>query len=223
MLRFLLLFLVCLNIIAFFARDHGKQVFDPLPPPLAADHIMLVHDDDEPNSESPNEVANAVTSAPDDPDAPACIEWGPVNENQINNAEAALSNLGVRTYREMLRVVQPTSWWVNIDGFVSRQNADEAATALKDRGAADISVLEVQGSFVLSLGVFSAEEGAQKRLAELSGTGIGNIQITPRGTSAAFFQIDDALPELVESLIEIASRFQNSHVQTIECRDSETP
>lgn len=219
MLRFLLLFLLCLNVIAFLSRNSGKEVFEPLPPPLAEDYIMLVRGDDRPPSGTPQEAQAANNTVPI-PDTLACIEWGPVSESFNNNAKTALSNLGMHTYRETLRVIQITSWWVNIDGFASRQSADNAASSLKAKGITDISVLEVQGSFVLSLGIFSAKEGAQTRLNELGRINIDNAQITPRGTSAVFFEINDVTQELIESLTETASRFPNSRVQTVECRDN---
>ncbi|MDR1529164.1 MAG: SPOR domain-containing protein [Burkholderiales bacterium] len=211
MLRLALVFLLIANVLIFLAGRDEKKV-NTLPPSLANDKIVLIR----------NDVSNSRFATQEESmfDQSLCIEWGPHLEEQIINARSALLESGSRRFEENVKMIDISSWWVNIEGFATRREADTMVASLRSRGVTDISVVEIQQSFVLSLGIFSSEDGAKTRLNELLEIGIEQVQITPRGTSAVFFLINDLDREQIERLRQIAANYGQSQIRTIPCETS---
>lgn len=73
-------------------------------------------------------------------------------------------------------------WWVFIPPQLDKKAADKKASELQRLGVTDFFVVtsDKGPKFSISLGVFSAEEGAQKRLEQLKGQGVRSAQVGQR-------------------------------------------
>lgn len=81
-------------------------------------------------------------------------------------------------------------WWVFIPPQSTKADADKKATELKQLEISDFFVVqEGTNRWAISLGVFSAEKGAQDRLAELKTQGVRSARASPRPGKDSEFQI----------------------------------
>ncbi|MDR2173082.1 MAG: hypothetical protein LBE32_02605 [Burkholderiales bacterium] len=226
-MRFLLIALLLANLVLFMSVSGEGTPPAPPPPPVAADKIVLVKSlaDGEPvpvGQPAPPPLSTSPAET-----ATACLEWGPVADALLDSARAALSRVPeIGAYQEIRRQGPPRSWLVSIDGFDSRTAAVNRSNELRRQGISDISVLEPPESgstFALSLGVYSAEQGAQSRIAALNEKKISGTKVTPRGSvTSVFFVASNATPALEQHLRELLPRFVGSSVQSIACPPPQT-
>jgi cell division septation protein DedD len=217
-MRFLLIVLLFANLALFLYVRSEDTPPAPSPPPVAADKIVLIKSLAE--GEPVPVAQSAPSTAPES--TTACLEWGPIADAQLTNARAALSRVPeIGAYQETRHQGPARSWLVSIDGFGNRTAAVNRANELRRQGISDISVLEPPESgstFALSLGVFSAEQGAQSRVTALNEKKINGVKATPRGGAVSvFFVVSNATPALEQHLRELSPRFVDSAVQSIAC------
>jgi hypothetical protein len=158
-----------------------EQIRDVLPPavePLA--------------KETP--PAPSVAVAPDD--ALACMSIGPFADlPQASQAQAALRAAG---FQPRQRVEQGELWagyWVSVQGLATREEAESALRMLTGSGISDVYLMP--GSDppnVLSLGVFSEYQRAQRRLDEVHALGL-IPRIDDRKRAGSVYWIDVELQE----------------------------
>jgi hypothetical protein len=126
----------------------------------------------------------------------ACTSVGPFADlPQAAQAQAALRSAG---YQPRQRLEQGELWvgyWVSVQNLGSRAAAEAAVKTLADEGITDVYLMP--GSDppnVLSLGVFSDYQRAQRRAAEVRALGL-EPRIEDRKRPGAIYWIDVDLPE----------------------------
>lgn len=97
----------------------------------------------------------------------------------------AASRLSVQARGAGLKVIsqnETRGWWVFIPPQVDKRAADKKASELQRLGVTDFFVVtsEKGPKFSISLGVFSTEEAAKKRLEQLKGQGVRSAQVGQR-------------------------------------------
>lgn len=135
------------------------------------------------------------TDADKKPAILACTEIGNFNEADAGRFEARLAAL-VPDARLSRRVVRETSsYMVYMPAQGSKENADLKVEQLRSLGVTDFYVIQDQSEmrWGISLGVFSSEEAARKRLGQIREQGVRTARI---GARNAISKIALQLPAL---------------------------
>lgn len=84
------------------------------------------------------------------------------------------------------------SWWVFIPPLPGKAEADKKAGELKGFGIDDYFIVQDAGPnrFAISLGVFSAEAGANEHLAGLRAKGVKSARVGKRGGKAGLHRVE---------------------------------
>ena len=96
------------------------------------------------------------------------------------------------------------SYWVNIPGLPGKDAAERKTAELKVRGVADFHVMQAEGgTFVVSLGIFRSESGANDFLLGLNKKGVKSARVDKRkGASATRLEVRGAADILTKHLPE---------------------
>lgn len=112
-----------------------------------------------------------------------CVAWPSLTASEADRLSALLSEK-FDDFRQSRKLTPATSaaWWVFIPPQASKAEADKKASELKKLGVSDFFVIQDSGPnrWAVSLGVFSAEAGANGRLAELKTKGVRSARVGPR-------------------------------------------
>lgn len=143
--------------------------------------------------ETPAETETKVVEvAPELPELPP--EEEPVVEAQAKSPECILlpdllpdvaSRVNLEARGAGLKVTtqnETRGWWVFIPPQLDKKTADKKAAELQRLGVTDFFVVisDKGPKFSISLGVFSTEDGARKRLEQLKGQGVRSAQVGQR-------------------------------------------
>lgn len=115
--------------------------------------------------------------------ATACLAWSGMTPAEADRLSALLAGR-FDAFRQTRRQLVPDggTWWVFIPPLATKADADRKAGELKRLGVTDYFIMQEPGPnhLAISLGVFSAEAGAQERLAELRAQGVKTARLGPR-------------------------------------------
>jgi SPOR domain len=138
-------------------------------------------------------------------DTLSCTSVGPFADlPQASQAQAALNAAGFEPRQRMEQGEIWAGYWVSVQGLATREAADAALRTLAANGIADVYVMP--GSDppnVLSLGVFSDYQRAQRRVDEVRAIGL-TPRIDDRKRAGSVYWIDVDLQEpgqLIDSSI----------------------
>jgi len=149
-----------------------------------------------------------------------CLEWGSFaagDATRVRQALAALS-LGERLSEA---AVETGGFWVYIPPIESQPLAQKKLNELKALGVRDYQLMQDAGKwqYAISLGVFSTEEAAAKRLADLRAAGVKSAKSAPReAESRVSFVVRNADDAVMAKLVELKQDFPGSDVQAVECK-----
>lgn len=129
-------------------------------------------------------------------DALACTSIGPFPDlPQSAQAQAALRRAGFRPRQRMEQGELWVGYWVSVQNFSTRPAAEKALKTLSDNGISDVYLMPGSDpANVLSLGVFSDYQRAQRRADEVRALGL-EPRIDDRKRSGSMYWIDVDLPE----------------------------
>jgi hypothetical protein len=129
-------------------------------------------------------------------DTLSCTSVGPFADlPQAAQAQASLRNAGFRPRQRMEQGEIWAGYWVSVQGLATREAAEAALKTLANNGIADVYLMP--GSDppnVLSLGVFSDYQRAQRRVDEVRAIGL-TPRIDDRKRAGSVFWIDVDLHE----------------------------
>jgi len=147
---------------------------------------------------SPQESAAAAGQATARADPLSCTSIGPFADlPQAAQAQAALQSAG---FEPRQRVEQGEIWvghWVSVQGLASREAAEDALETLAANGVTDVYLMpgtEAEPAHVLSLGVFSDYQRAQRRANAVRALGL-EPRIDDRKRPGSVYWIDVDLVE----------------------------
>jgi len=150
------------------------------------------------NPVQPPRVAPLGSNLPEQQtaDTMTCSSVGPFADlAEASQAQAALKNAG---FEPRQRVEQGELWvgyWVSVQDFESRDSAEAALRLLVSNGVSDVYLMPTtDSSNVLSLGVFSDYQRAQRRADEIRALGL-EPRIDDRKRAGSVYWIDADLPE----------------------------
>jgi hypothetical protein len=111
-----------------------------------------------------------------------------------------------------------TGYWVSVRDFPSRDAAEAALTKLNNNGITDVYLMPgTDPANVLSLGVFSDYQRAQRRAEEVRSIGI-TPQISDRKRTGSVFWIDVDLKEPGQSIDTSLFQVGQSRILRLELR-----
>jgi hypothetical protein len=129
-------------------------------------------------------------------DTLSCTSIGPFADlPQASQAQAALRGAGFEPRQRMEQGEIWAGYWVSVQGLATRDAADTALKTLSANGIADVYVMP--GSDppnVLSLGVFSDYQRAQRRVDEVRAIGL-SPRIDDRKRAGSVYWLDVDLQE----------------------------
>jgi hypothetical protein len=130
----------------------------------------------------------------------ACLELGPIAATEAGRAEEATGALAAGLKIAQRRVDEAPRWWVYIPPLPTRAAANQRVAELRNQGVEDSSLINDDPAWrnAISLGVFSSEDAASRRMEELKRRGVRGAQVAPREGRATrvYVQLRDA-PEPV--------------------------
>lgn len=155
-------------------------------------------------SKEPEQVAEAQaapTAAPpaasdDESSGFGCTSVGPfANLSEASQAQAALSASGFSPRQRLEQGELWVGYWVSVQNLPNRDAAEEALQRLNEGGITDVYLMPgTDPPNVLSLGVFSDFQRAQRRVQEAQGLGL-QPQIDDRKRAGSVYWIDVDLKE----------------------------
>jgi hypothetical protein len=170
------------------------------PPP----RIVLAREvkKEEPESSSPSSPVATPLPQPGapllsaTPNAAGCTSVGPfANLSEASQAQAALRTAGFSPRQRLEQGELWVGYWVSVQNFPNRDAAEEALQKLNDNGITDVYLMPgTEPANVLSLGVFSDFQRAQRRVEEVRSLGL-QPQIDDRKRSGSVYWIDADLRE----------------------------
>lgn len=152
-------------------------------------------------------------------DALSCTSVGPFADlGQASQAQATLRSLGFQPRQRVEQGELWTGYWVSVRDFPTRDSAEVALKTLNDNGITDVYLMP--GSDppnVLSLGVFSDYQRAQRRADEVRAIGL-SPQISDRKRAGSVFWIDVDLKEPGETIDTSLFQVGQSRILRLELR-----
>ena len=135
----------------------------------------------------------------------ACTSIGPFAElSQSAQAQAALRATGLEPRQRIEEGDLWVGYWVSVQNLTSREQVDAALQQLSDNGVSDVYVMPSDGpANILSLGVFSDYERAQRRADQIRALGLEpRIDDRKRAGSVYWIDVDLAEPgQLIDTTI----------------------
>ncbi|HEY6640913.1 hypothetical protein [Povalibacter sp.] len=180
-----------------------KPIANVAPPP----RIVLAQEVTSPpepaviNRVQPPRVAPLGSSTPPSErtavaDRLACTSVGPFQDlADAAHAQAALQGVGFESRQRLEQGELWVGYWVSVQNFESRAAAESALKSLLDSGVTDVYLMPgSEPTSVLSLGVFSDYQRAQRRAEEIRVLGL-EPRIDDRKRAGAVYWIDADLQE----------------------------
>jgi hypothetical protein len=184
---------------------------------LRADRVKLlgIH-----RTAPPTANAQAEATPAQGRSSAVCLEWGSFAGADVARAREALAALQLGE-KVSERNVEGGRFWVYIPPTQSLQSAQKKASELDALGVQDYRLLQDDGKwkYALSLGVFSSEEAANRRLAELRAKGVKSAIVAAReAESRVSFLVRNAEDAIMAKLVTLKQAYPGSEVQAVECK-----
>lgn len=136
-----------------------------------------------------------------------CLSWERLAPADADGLAAALAEkfAGVRAERRAV-AFEGGDWWVFVPPQAGKPEADRKAAELKQLNVGDFYVVpDGPNRHAISLGVFSAEKGAQDRLAELKAKGVKTARVQRRNGKESQAGLEVRGPWALKAAVEEAA------------------
>lgn len=169
--------------------------------------------------ESPGTVQPAVPPPTARQDVLSCTSVGPFADlGQASQAQATLRTLGFQPRQRVEQGELWTGYWVSVRDFPTRDAAEAALMTLNNNGITDVYLMPgTDPPNVLSLGVFSDYQRAQRRAEEVRSIGL-TPQISDRKRAGSVFWLDVDLKEPGETIDTSLFQVGQSRILRLELR-----
>lgn len=159
---------------------------------LAPERIRILGRSEQPPPKPSKRNGDKSEDAP--PPEEFCLSWERLPAADADQLAATLAEkfTGVRVERRGVPS-EGNGWWVFMPPLPSKADADKKSAELKELGVKDFFVVPESGGanrLAISLGVFSAEKGAQERLTELKNKGVRSAKAAPRPGKETVFIVE---------------------------------
>lgn len=152
-------------------------------------------------------------------DGLSCTSVGPFSDlGQASQAQATLRTMGFQPRQRVEQGELWTGYWVSVRDLPTREAAEAALASLNDNGITDVYLMPgTDPPNVLSLGVFSDYQRAQRRAEEVRSIGL-KPQISDRKRAGSVFWIDVDLKEPGEAIDTSVFQVGQSRILRLELR-----
>lgn len=136
-----------------------------------------------------------------------CMTWERLSISDADRLGAAFSEKfkDFALSRKAVNGDNP-AWWVYIPPLPEKADADKKAGELRAFGVTDFfQIQEGPNRNAISLGVFSAEKGAQERLADLKSQGVRSARISVRPGKEGFLRVEASGPAASRAAVTSAA------------------
>ena len=168
---------------------------------------------------SPGTVQPRVPPVAAREDELSCTSVGPFADlGQASQAQATLRSQGYEPRQRVVQGEQWTGYWVSVRDLATRDSAEAALKKLTDNGITDVYLMPgTDPANVLSLGVFSDYQRAQRRADEVRLLGL-TPQISDRKRAGSVFWIDVDLKEPGQTIDTSIFQVGQSRILRLELR-----
>jgi SPOR domain len=152
--------------------------------------------------------------------ADVCLEWGPLAEADRTRAAADLEPLALGKLLTQRRVEKSFSFWVFLPPTANRADAERRVADAKAKGFVDVSLVETAPQrYAVSFGLFSSEEAANARLAQVVAKGVPNAKAGPRQGVIAqtVFVVRDPQAAVLAKVRELVPAYPGSEAKVGNC------
>jgi hypothetical protein len=147
----------------------------------------------------------------------SCLEWGNFGPADEVRAEQALQALNLGDHLSQRRLDDAAGWWVFLPPQGSKLNVDKKLGELKKLGVDDFFPIQDEGKwhFAISLGVFSSQDAANKRLEALRAKGVRTAQAGQRDSASQkiAIQIRDGGDAIVARVNELKAGYPGTETK----------
>jgi hypothetical protein len=169
--------------------------------------------------ESPGTAQPAQAAPAAREDAMSCSSVGPFADlGQASQAQATLRSMGFEPRQRVEQGELWTGYWVSVRDLATREAAEQALKTINANGITDVYLMP--GSDppnVLSLGVFSDYQRAQRRAEEVRAIGL-SPQISDRKRAGSVFWVDVDLKEPGQTIDTSLFQVGQSRILRLELR-----
>lgn len=157
-------------------------------------------------------------------DTLACTTIGPFPDlSQASQAQAALRGAGFEPRQRLEEGELWVGYWISIPGLSTRDEAEQALRKLTDDGITDVYLMPgSESAQVLSLGVFSDYQRAQRRAAEVQALGL-TPRIEDRTRAGTVYWLDVDLQEPGQQIDTAILQPDRSKILRLELRGCPAP
>ena len=147
-------------------------------------------------TEAPTERTAKPEAAAKPAPATVCLAWDRIGVADADRVSNVLSER-FPAFRQTRRAInaENANWWVYMTPLGDKAWADKKAGELRALGVTDFFLVqEGPNRNAISLGVFSAEKGAQERLADLRTQGVRSARISVRPGKEGLLRLEATGP-----------------------------
>jgi len=184
---------------------------------LHADRVKLlgIH-----RTASPGASVQAAAKPAQGQGSAVCLEWGSISGSDVARAREALAalHLGEKVSE---RNVEGGRFWVYIPPMQSPQLAQKKLKELNTLGVQDFQLVQDAGKWksAISLGIFSTEEAANRRLTGLRAKGVKSAIVAAReAETRVSFVVRNVEDATMAQLVALKQDYPGSEVQAVECK-----
>jgi hypothetical protein len=169
--------------------------------------------------ESPGTVQPPAPTVAASEDRSVCTSVGPFADlGQASQAQATLRSLGFEPRQRVEQGELWTGYWVSVRDFATRDAAEVALKTLNQNGLTDVYLMPGgEPENVLSLGVFSDYQRAQRRAEQVRALGL-TPQISDRKRSGSVFWLDVNMKEPGQTIDTSVFQVGQSRILRLELR-----
>lgn len=149
-----------------------------------------------------------------------CLEWRGLSHEEFNRAREQLKELAGERVMSFTEVPMVTRHWVFLSPLPSPESAAEKLIELASIGVPDAFVVK-EGTWrnAISLGLYTNDESAHRRVREVEAKGVHGIRIETQARQGTdfYFVISSEDPDALKSLSGIRQAYPNSQQSRVAC------
>lgn len=150
-----------------------------------------------------------------------CLEWGEFSGRGLSDAQAGLAALKLGDKLSQRIVEHVGGYWVFIPPLKTSADVQRKVAQLKKLGVEDYFVVQEEGAWLntISLGVFRAEDAAQRFHESLREKGVRSAKVGERLSKLKFtvFVLKDADMAITEKVKALQKKFPDSELKSADC------
>jgi hypothetical protein len=149
-----------------------------------------------------------------------CVEWRSLNRDEFVKVRDQLTAMAGERVMSFTEVPLETRYWVVFPPLPSPESAVAKLNELVAAGLTDVSLVkDGDRRNAISLGLYTSDEAARRRVRELEDKGVlgTRIEVQPLQGANYYFVIRSDDPDALKNLGEIKQAYPNSRQSRVAC------